>query len=82
MPVTSDALGPGEYVAVVANIEEDSSLNLREGASLSAEVLRRLYWGQKVIVASVSADGWARVRTDVIEGYVRAEFLQSAEGGE
>ncbi len=82
MPVTSDALAPGEYVAVVSNIEEDSTLNLREGASLSAEVLRRLYWGQRVIVVSVSADGWARVRTDVIEGYVRAEFLQSAEDGE
>lgn len=79
MPVTADKLGKGEYVAVVTNISEDSSLNLRENPSLSADVLRRLYKDQRLIVLSTTQDGWAHVKTDVIEGYVRAEYLQTAE---
>ena len=79
MPVTTKKLPRGAYVAVVSNISEDSSLNLRESPSLGAEVLRRLYKDQKLIVLKTSADGWAHVKTDVIEGYVRTEYLQTAE---
>ena len=79
MPVAQESIGKGEYLAVVSNIDADSSLNLRQTPSLSAEVLRRLYRDQQLIVMDVSADGWAHVRTDVIEGYVRAEYLQAAE---
>lgn len=79
MPVTADHLEKGEYVAVVTNINEDSSLNLRENPSLSADVLRRLYKDQELIVLSTTQDGWAHVKTDVIEGYVRIEYLQTAE---
>lgn len=79
MPVSAIQKQEGEYLAVVANIDEDSSLNLREAPSLSSDVKRRLYKDQQLIVMSVSADGWAYVRTDVIEGYVRAEYLQTAE---
>ena len=79
MPVSTGELREGEYLAVVANIDEDSSLNLRESPSLSADVRRRLYKDQQLIVMSVSSDGWAHVRTDAIEGYVRAEYLQTAE---
>lgn len=79
MPVTASDLPDGAYIAVVANIDEDSSLNLRETPSLSAEVLRRLYKDQRLIVLSTSADGWSHVKTDVIEGYVRSEYLQTAE---
>lgn len=78
MPVTADHLEKGTYLAVVSNINADSSLNLRETPSLSAEVIRRLYKDQQLIVLSVSPDGWARVKTDVIEGYVRSEYLQTA----
>ena len=78
MPVAQDSLREGEYLAVVSNIDADSSLNLRQTPSLSAEVLRRLYKDQQLIVMEVSADGWAHVRTDVIEGYVRDEYLQTA----
>ncbi len=81
MPVTAENLPEGAYVAVVANIDEDSSLNLREAPSMSADVIRRLYKDQRLIVVSVSADGWAYVRTDVMEGYVRSEYLQTAEEG-
>lgn len=79
MPVSAIQKQEGEYLAVVANIDEDSSLNLREAPSLSSDVKRRLYKDQQLIVMSVSSDGWAYVRTDVIEGYVRAEYLQTAE---
>ena len=79
MPVIAIQKQEGEYLAVVANIDEDSSLNLREAPSLSSDVKRRLYKDQQLIVMSVSSDGWAYVRTDVIEGYVRAEYLQTAE---
>jgi len=79
MPVTKENLPKGCYIAVVANIAEDSSLNLREEPSLSAEVLRRLYYNQELIVLSSTRDGWSHVRTDVIEGYVKSEYLQNAE---
>lgn len=79
MPVTETDLPQGAYVATVSNIEDNSSLNLREYGSLSAGVLMRLYKNQRLIVLSSSADGWSHVRTDVVEGYVRTEFLQTAE---
>lgn len=79
MPVSQSSIRDGEYLAAVSNIDADSSLNLRQTASLSAEVLRRLYKDQQLVVMDVNADGWAHVRTDVIEGYVRAEYLQAVE---
>ena len=62
MPVTNEALPKGSHLSVVEHIAEDSSLNLREAPSLSSEVLRRLYKGQKLIVLNVSKDGWAQVK--------------------
>ena len=66
-------------MAVVSNISEDSSLNLRQSPSLSSDVLRRLYKDQKLIVLKAGKDGWAHVKTDVIEGYVRSEYLQAVQ---
>ena len=79
MPVTKEKLPRGAYVAIVSNISDESSLNLRERASLSSDVLRRLYKNQELIVLKDTKDGWSHVKTDVIEGYVRSEFLQRAE---
>ena len=79
MPVTAENLPDGAYVASVTNIDEDSTLNLRAQPNTSADVLRRLYKNQKLIVLSVSKDGWAHVKTDVMEGYVRSEYLQAEE---
>ena len=69
----------GSYLAEVANIGDDSSLNLREAPSLSSDIVRRLYKNQQLIVLNVSRDGWAHVKTDVVEGYVRSEYLQAVE---
>lgn len=79
MPVTKEKLPRGAYIAVVSNISEESSLNLRESPSLSSDILRRLYKNQELIVLKETKDGWAHVKTDVIEGYVRSEYLQTAE---
>lgn len=79
MPVTFDKKPNGSYLAEVANIAEDSSLNLREAPSMSSDVVRRLYKYQQLIVLKVSKDGWAHVKTDVIDGYVRSEYLQAVE---
>ena len=79
MPVSVDNLPKGAYLAVVTNIDDDSSLNLRESPSLSAQVLRRLLKNQQLVVLSTDNAGWAHVRTDVVEGYVRSEYLQSVQ---
>ena len=78
MPVSKDKLPRGAYIAVVSNISADSSLNLRASPSLSSDILRRLYIDQELIVLKDTKDGWSHVKTDVIEGYVRSEYLQAA----
>ena len=78
MPVSTEKLPRGAYMAIVSNIAEDSSLNLREHPSLSSDIIRRLYKDQKLIVLKASRDGWSHVKTDIVEGYVRSEYLQIA----
>ena len=79
MPVT-EPLPEGAWLATVENIDDDSSLNLREKPSAGSKVLRRLYRHQPLIVLEeAEVTGWVRVRTDVIEGYVMYSFLQNAE---
>ena len=68
MPVTREGMPKNAYVAVVSNIDDDSSLNLREAPTLSSEVIRRLYKNQELIVLKSRKDGWSHVKTDVIEG--------------
>jgi uncharacterized protein YgiM (DUF1202 family) len=79
MPVTEE-LPDGAWLASVENIDDDSSLNLREKPSAGSKVLRRLYKHQPLIVLEeAEVPGWARVKTDVVEGYVMLSFLQKAE---
>lgn len=77
MPVTESDLPKDAYIAQVTNIDEDSTLNLRQEPNLSSDVIRRLYKNQKLIVLGIDQDGWAHVKTDVIEGYVRSEYIQA-----
>ena len=77
MPVTAVDLPEGAYLATVQHIEDDSSLNLRAEPTQSAEILRRLYKHQQLIVLETCEDpAWVRVRTDVMEGYVMVSFLE------
>lgn len=76
MPVTATELPGGAYLAAVTEIDDDSSLNLRQEPSQAAEVLRRLYKHQQLIVLETCEDpAWVHVRTDVMEGYVMVSFL-------
>lgn len=77
MPVTAANLPEGAYLASVEHIADDSSLNLRAEPTQSAEILRRLYKHQQLIVVEVCEDpAWVKVRTDVMEGYVMVSFLE------
>ena len=77
MPVADQPLPEGAYVAEVAHIDDDSTLNLREEPSPVAAILMRLYKHQKLIVLDeMDVPGWARVRTDSIEGYVMVSYLE------
>lgn len=78
MPAES-ALQPGEWRAAVTNIGVNSYLNLRSAPSLEADVVRQLYYGQKLIVTGQPQEGWLQVKTDVIEGYVMEQFTEKTE---
>ena len=80
MPVTATELPEGAYLATVYHIDDDSSLNLRAEPTQSAEILRRLYKHQQLIVLEVCEDpAWVKVKTDVIEGYVMVSFLEKVQ---
>ena len=77
MPVSGEALEGALYLAEVEHIEDDSSLNLRAEPSTGAEILMRLYRHQRLAVLNDhEVPGWAKVRTDSIEGYVMTSFLE------
>ena len=79
MPVT-ETVPEGAWLATVENIDDDSTLNLREKPSAGSKVLRRLYKHQQLIVLEeAEVTGWVRVKTDVCEGYVMVSFLQKTE---
>ena len=76
----TDNLPEGAYLAAVTEIDDDSSLNLRLEPSQGADILRRLYKHQRLIVLGTAAEeGWVHVKTDVIEGYVMASFITPVE---
>ena len=82
MPVTA-ALPEGARLAVVDNIAQDSTLNLRAQPSAGAEILMRLYWHQELIVLEKSdVPGWVHVKTDAVEGYVMESFVVYQEAEE
>ena len=79
MPVT-EPLPEGARLALVDGIARDSTLNLRAQPSAGAEILRRLYWHQELIVLEQSdVPGWVHVKTDAVEGYVMESFLSYPE---
>ena len=77
MPVTASSLPEGAWLASVENIDDDSSLNLRQEPSPIATILMRLYKHQQLIVLETCEDPeWVHVRTDSVEGYVKVSFLE------
>ena len=77
MPVSEKDLPEGAWLASVEKIDDDSSLNLRAKPSAASEILMRLYKHQRLIVLEDDqVPGWARVKTDTIEGFVMLSFLE------
>jgi len=77
MPVTKPA-SSGQWYAVVTEISEDSSLNLRSRPDLSSDILMRLYKNQRLLVVQrCPEEGWVQVETDSISGYVMESYLTS-----
>ena len=76
-PAPLPALEEGEYYAAVMLESRSSSLNVREEPSTSARIVSALGYGQRVIVSSDAGDGWVRIRTAEVEGYVRLEYLEA-----
>ncbi len=80
MPVTGD-FPEGAYLATVVGDIEPYSLNLRKEPSLEAEVIMKLDRYQELVVLRVCEDpAWVEVRTDVVVGYVMAEYLEKVPG--
>lgn len=66
----------GQWMVTVTGISSASSLNLRSVPDTSGEVLKQLYYDQKLLVLERAKDGWLHVRTDAVEGYVMEKFVQ------
>lgn len=78
MPV-SQPVQEGEWKVKVTQINVNSSLNMREKPDTSSEILRVLYYGQELIASEKLPDGWIKVRTDVLEGYVMEKFVEMVQ---
>ena len=77
MPVTGEAKGD-EWYAVVWEITDESTLNLRAMPDMSGEILMRLYKNQRLLVVErCPEEGWVKVKTDAVEGYVMESFLKA-----
>ena len=77
MPVSMQPAGD-QWIAVVTGIEDDSSLNLRSLPDASGEVLMRLLKHQRLLVLEgCQEDGWVKVATDAVQGYVMERFLSA-----
>ena len=75
-PAPLPALEDGETYATVTLEDASSTLNIRESPSTSARILDRFADGREVIVCSEPDDeGWVRIRTAEVEGYVLSTYL-------
>lgn len=76
MPVTI-VPKDGQWLATVTGISATSSLNLRSMPDTSGEVLKQLYYGQKLLVLERVKEGWLHVQTDDVQGYVMEKFVHA-----
>ena len=64
--------GDGEHYATV----NATALNVRQQPSTDAAVLEQLAQGRRVVAATdADADGWVKVHTGEVDGFVKAEYL-------
>lgn len=74
MPQTEQA-GLDQRVVYVTEVAQNSSLNLRARPDYLADIITRLYYGQRLLVIQATEDGWLEVRTDAVQGFVRHEYI-------
>lgn len=80
MPVTEAGIPEGAYIASVEGIDDGTTLNLRSRPSMASSVVMRLSKHQKLVVLDeYDVPGWARVKTDTVEGYVMISYLEKPE---
>lgn len=82
MPGPLPALSEGEYYAAVRVEGVDSTLNVREEPSLAGRLIGQLRNGARMIVMAETEDGWARMKTAEIEGYVSMQFIVKETEGQ
>ena len=75
IPVDNVLSGTLRLVSVT-NISENSSLNLRALPNINSPVICQLYYGQLLSVTEDLEGGWLHVKTDAVEGYVFASYVQ------
>jgi len=78
MPLTQAPEGD-EWLGEVTAIAADSWLNMRVEPATSARVLDTLYLGQPLLVLEELPGDWLRVKTDMREGYVMAQYVKRAD---
>ena len=71
--------GEGESIATVRLSTAWSTLNVRSAPSTDAPILAELKNGVQVVAAK-DENGWTRVRTGSVEGYVSSQYL-TVDGG-
>ena len=68
-------LQAGESYAVVVVEGVDAILNVREEPSLGASIVGVLRNGSRLIIEEELEDGWAKMKTVELEGYVATAFI-------
>ena len=68
--------GEGIRMVSVTGISENSYLNMRVSPSITSPVVCPLYYGQLLAVVEETVDGWLHVKTDVMDGYVYASYVE------
>lgn len=75
-PAPLPALQAGETLATVSVTDGASMLNVRQMPTTQAAILDRFENGRQVIIASEEDEnGWVRIRTAELEGYVKRMYL-------
>ena len=64
----------------LANVDE--SLNVRAKASLNAKIIAKMSKNAACNIEKITKDGWAKIQSGNIKGYVKAEYLVMDEEAE